>query len=260
MNSSIFLLKKLLYLILVIFLFGSCAKKTDYIYFQQLINDSTKLIVQKPFVPVLKPDDVISITITSVDPDVVKPFNNGGVSAVDKNSLIQQAPTYLINEQGEIDFPVLGLVKIVGLTRAEVTALIKERVKSYVNNPIVNVKIMNHKVTILGDVKSPGVFLMPNEQLTLPEALAMAGDLQITAVRKNVLVIRDDKGKKSEIRVDLTNRSFFNSSVYYLQNNDLIYVEPNNAKIVSSKQTLQYTSLAVGSLGLILNILNLLIK
>jgi polysaccharide export outer membrane protein len=79
-------------------------------------------------------------------------------------------------------------------------------------------------------------------------------------VRKNVLVIRDVKGKKTEIRVDLTNRSFFNSSVYYLQNNDLIYVEPNNAKIVSSKQTLQYTSLAVGSLGLILNILNLLIK
>ena len=111
----------------------------------------------------------------------------------------------------------------------DATVLLKEKLSAYINNPVVNIQILNFKVTVLGEVNTPGTFKIPNERITILEALGLAGDLKITGVRKNVLVIRDNNGEKEEFRVNLTDRELFNSPIYYLQQNDVVYVEPNAA-------------------------------
>jgi polysaccharide export outer membrane protein len=243
---------------LSLFLF-SCANQRDFIYFQHLENDSSQVQTAASSAPLLVPGDMISITVAAVDPDVVKPFNLVG-SASKGGTETPAAPTYLIDENGFIDFPVLGMMKLSGLSSADAIKLLKDKLKTYVTNPLLTLKILNHKVTVLGEVKNPGVIPIPNEKLTLTEALALAGDLQISGVRKNVLVVREVNGLKVETRVDLTSRHLFSSPVYHLKNNDLIYVEPNKAKIQSTKGTLQYVSLGIGSLGVILNIVNILAR
>jgi polysaccharide export outer membrane protein len=250
-------LYRLIFLFSLSLLFTSCAKQRDFVYFQRAQNDSIQVIAATPHTIQLVPGDVLTITVAAVDPDVVKPFNlTSNTSKVAAESTI--GPSYLIDDMGNIDFPVLGNIKLAGLTSAEATKVLKDRIKSYVTNPIISLKIQNHKVTILGDVKSPGVIPIPNERLTLTDALALAGDLQISGIRKNILVVREVNGVKTETRVDITSRHLFSSPIYYLKNNDLIYVEPNKAKIQSSKGTLQYASLAIGSLSLVINILNIL--
>ena len=245
-------------------LMSSCAKQQDYVYFQRQANDSTLRQQAKPVAPVLRPGDIVSITVTAIDPDVVKPFNmGGGLATVGGNGASAGAGGmhgYLIDDKGQVEFPVLGGVNLDGLTRVQAANLLREKIKTYVNNPIVDLKILNHKISILGEVRSPGVFPITNEQMTLTEAIAMSGDLLISGVRKNVLVIREVNGVKTETRVDLTSRNMFESPVYYLQNNDIIYIQPTKARIASSGQTLQYTSLAVGSLGLIFNLVNILLR
>jgi len=245
-------------------LMGSCAKQQDYVYFQRQANDSILRQQAKPIAPVLRPGDIVSITVTAIDPDVVKPFNmGGGLATAGGNGAAVGASSfhgYLIDDKGQVEFPVLGSVNLDGLTRVKAVALLREKIKPYVNNPIVDLKILNNKISILGEVRSPGVYPITNEQMTLTEAIAMSGDLLISGVRKNVLVIREVNGVKTETRVDLTSRTMFESPVYYLQNNDIIYIQPTKARIASAGQGLQYTSIAVSSLGLIFNILNLIIR
>lgn len=218
-----------------ILLFGSCTSKKKLIYFQGTIPSSEN---NKMYIPSLKYDDLLSITIGSIDQDAVKPFNlptmqssnlTGGYT---NGSPTQQG--YLIDSDGNVELPVIGKVKLVGLTRVQATDTIKTKLLPYLKNPIVVIRILNFKVTVLGEVKSPGTFTIPNERISLPEALGIAGDLVITGVRKNVLVIREIDGKKTETRVDLTSKDLFSSPVYYLNQNDIVYVEPNRAKINSS--------------------------
>lgn len=242
-------------------LMNSCAKQQDFVYFQRQANDSSMPKLAKPIPPVLHPGDIVSITVTAIDPDVVKPFNmGGGISSGNTASPAAGVYGYLINDKGQVEFPVLGSVNLDGLTRIQAVALLREKIKVYVNNPIVDLKIMNHKISVLGEVKLPGVYPITNEQMTLTEAIAMSGDLLISGVRKNVLVIREVNGVKTETRVDLTSSTLFESPVYYLQNNDIIYIQPTKARIASAGQTLQYTSLAIGSLSLIINLLNILTR
>lgn len=259
--SSVFtnLIKGLL-LALLSSLFFSCANQRDYVYFQKSENDSTLIQSATSYTPTLVPGDVIAIGVSATDPDVVKPFNVPSQAGVVAQSTNTTVPTYLIDEQGEIDFPVLGNVKVSGLSSMEAIKVLKDKIKTYVNNPILTLKIQNHKVTVLGEVKVPGVYPIPNEKLTLTEALAMAGDLQISGVRKNVLVVREVNGIRTETRVDLTSRHLFSSPVYYLRHNDVVYVEPSKGKILSSSPTIQYASLAIVTMSLIVNIINVLAR
>jgi len=209
----------------------------------------------KNYDPLLKADDLLSITIIAVDEAAVKPFNIPVQVNQLNGSYSQGSPTppgYLIDSDGNIDFPVIGKLKMSGIKRSEAIEMIKQNLKSYVNSPTVLIRILNYKVTVLGEVKNPGTFTIPNERITLPEALGIAGDLLITGVRKNVLVIRDVDGKKTETRVDLTSSSLFSSPVYYLQQNDVVYVQPNRAKINSS-------SINTSNAGLIVSVISLLV-
>lgn len=255
-------MKKTLYLnffaIVITMLFGSCAGKKKMIYFQGDLNSSVNT---ENYNPVFHTDDLLSITIMGMDLETVKPFNmpaqTGMVSSgYDLGS--QPPPGYLVDVNGCIDFPVIGKIKVAGLNRSTVIDSLKLKLKPYLTNPTVLMRILNFKVTVLGEVNKPGTFTIPNERVTLPEALGIAGDLKITGKRKNVLVIRDLNGKKTEYKVDLTSKDLFNSPAYYLYQNDVVYVEPNRSKINSSVVNQANASIIISTVSLIVTIIVLM--
>lgn len=229
------LIRKLTFILIVV-MFSSCVSKKDIIYFQNDQIDQTK--VSNSYKTIIKPDDVLQITITALDVDAVRPFNLSAVTySTSSNSAIgvAQQQTYLVDTKGEIDFPVLGKLKIGGLTRDELIEFLKSKLEpDYILNPNINVRISNYKITVLGDVKMPGSYIIPNERITILEAIGLAGDLNISAERDNILVQREEGGKKVQYRVNLLSNNLFTSPVYYLQQNDVVYVEPNYANIQSA--------------------------
>jgi polysaccharide export outer membrane protein len=166
----------------------------------------------------------------------------------------------LVTSEGNIEFPVIGTIHLAGLTRTQAIDLLKEKLALYIVNPTISLRILNFRITVLGEVRTPGTFTIPNERITLLEALGVAGDLLITGERQNILVIRDEDGKRKEYRLDLTQESLFSSPVYYLQQNDVVYVEPNRAKRNSSVINASNTGIVISSLSLVLTTLILIFK
>lgn len=222
--------------IIALLILSSCTARKDVVYFQdepmseaEIKNFNTELVYNT--------DDLLTIDVSSLVPEASRPFNMPVVSyseSVINAQGILKMQTYLINAKGEIEFPVLGTLKIGGLTRSQATNYLKERLSEYIKDPIVNIRLANFTITIIGDVNKPGTYTIQDERITLPEALGLAGDLSNTALRKNILLIRDINGEKHFAKLDLTSVSIVNSPMYYLAQNDVIYVEPNNAKIKSS--------------------------
>ncbi|MBA3680752.1 MAG: polysaccharide biosynthesis/export family protein [Bacteroidetes bacterium] len=230
----------------------SCTDKKKLIYFQGNLSQSD---ANKTYNPVLKIDDVLSITIMGLEAEAVKPFNIP-LANISQNvgGYSQGTPTppgYLIDSEGNIEFPVIGKIKLAGLSRSAAIDSLKKKLVPYLNNPTILLRILNYKITVLGEVRNPGTFTIPNERITLPEALGIAGDLLITGVRKNVLVIREIDGKRTETMVNLTSKELFSSPVYYLSQNDLVYVSPNRAKINSSVVNTTNISLVVSVISLL---------
>jgi polysaccharide export outer membrane protein len=241
--------------------FSSCVSKKDIIYFQNDEIDQMK--VSNSYRTIIKPDDLLQITITALDAEAVKPFNLGMVnfSATSNNAMgMQQQLNYLVDTKGEIDFPVLGRLKIGGLSRDELIALLKSKLEpDYVLNPNINVIITNYKVTVLGDVRKPGSYNIPNERITILEAIGLAGDLNISGQRNKVVVQREEDGEKRQYSVDLLSKELFTSPVYYLQQNDVVYIEPNYARIQSASAN-SNTNLFISITGLIITMVALLIR
>ena len=227
--------KNFIFLFFVV-LMSSCVSKKDIIYFQNDEIDQSR--VSNSYKTIIKPDDALQIVITSLDTEAVRPFNLAAVSySTTSNAAIgvAQQQTYLVDNKGEIDFPVLGKIKIGGLTREELITLLKDKLSpDYILKPNINIRIANYKVTVLGAVDKPGSYTIPNERITLLEAIGLAGDLNISAVRNNILVQREENGQKVQYRVDLLSKNMFTSPVYYLQQNDVVYVEQNYASIQSA--------------------------
>lgn len=250
-------------IIIALLFFSSCANKNKLIYFNSKNSISTA-DANKNYTPVLKADDFIAVNVMGLDEVAVKPFNlpvniyNNNMSGY--SSGVPSTQGYLIDSEGNIDFPVIGKIKLAGLNRNEATEVLKEKLKQYINNPTVLIRILNFKVTVLGEVKNPGTFNIPNERITLLEAIGIAGDLNITAVRKNVLVIRDVDGKKTEYRVDLTAKDLFASPVYYLNQNDVVYVTPNRAKINSSVINPANAGIIISAVSLVISVIVLITK
>lgn len=184
----------------------------------------------------LHPDDMLSIIISAENPEVTNPFN---LPQIQSNYTVENSQTgiktYLIDKEGFIYFPVLGKVHLADMTRVEANKKLVDLVSVYIKNPIVNIKIVNYKISVLGEVNRPGSFSIMSERVTLLEALALAGDLTIYGKRENIIIIRETDGKKSYNRIDLTNSSFMESPYYYLSQNDLLLIEPNKTKMNASK-------------------------
>ncbi|WP_347375000.1 polysaccharide biosynthesis/export family protein [Aequorivita sp. Q41] len=207
----------------------------------------------------IQPNDLISIVVSAYDLSAVRPFNlisetrpNTDFSGISSSTTQQQA--YLTAEDGTIDFPVLGRIKVAGLTRSGLSELLVNRISEYVKDPIVTIRVVNFKVSILGEVARPGTYNVEGERLTIPEALGLAGDMTIFGRRDNVLVIRDNGNGKQYKYLDFRDSSVLNSDFYYLQQNDVIYVEPNNAQIQSSSFN-RNTSIYISIASLLLSVL-----
>lgn len=250
-----------LLILIVTTLISSCVSKKDIVYFQNDKIDQTK--VNNSYKTIIKPDDLLLISVTAKDLKAVKPFNLPVVTFsinTDRaiGNPIQQS--YLVDNKGDIDFPILGKISVAGLTRNQAIAKIKALLDpAYVKAPKVNIRFLNFKITVLGDVRNPGSFTFPNERVTLLDAIGYAGDLNLSAERKKVIVIREEGDKKNKYVVDLLSNKVFTSPVYYLQQNDIIYVEHNNAKTQSAARN-QNSGLFISIAGIIISIITIISK
>jgi polysaccharide export outer membrane protein len=185
--------------------------------------------------PKLQPDDLLNVIVSAENPEVTLPFNlpqiQGNYNLDESQSNIK---TYLIDNDGFIEFPVIGKVKLGGLSRSEAINVLKDKVSFYIKNPGINLRILNFKISILGQVVKPGSYTIPSERITFLEALSLAQDLTIYGKRNNILVIHEEDGKKTYQRIDLTKVDILSLKNYYLSQNDVIYVEPNKTAINSS--------------------------
>lgn len=227
----------------------SCASRKDLAYLQNADEISTE-DASFSFEPTLKVDDLLSIIVSAETPEVTIPFNLPQIQGnYQINNNQNGIKTYLIDANGFIDFPVVGSIKLGGLSRTDAVAKLKEAVAVYIINPSINLRILNYKITVIGEVVKPGRYPLESERITLIEALSAAGDLTIYGRRDNILIIREVEGKKSFNRVDITSADFINSPYYYLTQNDQIVVEPNkarmNASVVGPNITLFISALSV---------------
>ena len=246
-------IKKTLQILFSFFLFTSCVSKKKIVYFQKDSIEQEK--VSNSYRTVLKPDDLLQITVSSSDFEASKPFNLPAVSFSSNSNGLASAPSqqnHLVDSEGYIDFPVLGRIKLGGKTRKEAISYLKNKLDpDYIKNPTVNIRIANYSITVLGDVQKPGTYTISNERITILEAIGLAGDIRITGKRETIKVFREVDGQKKEYMVDVRSNKIFTSPVYYLQQNDLVYVEPNRA----SSQDAAYNR----NTGLIISVTSILI-
>lgn len=240
----------LLFFLLTVLLFSSCATRKDLVYLRDMEELKEYPVYQK-YEAVIHRDDRLSITVSCKNPELTLPFNIPGSSdysiGLDGNISTTMPVTgpsdnsnkgYLVDVNGEIDFPVLGKLKVEGRTRGQVKELITKRLKDedLIKDPIVMVNFLNFKITVLGEVGSPGVYDINGDRITLLEAIAKAGDISDDGRVDRVAVIREYGNKRRIMFHDLRSRDVFNSPCYYLQQNDIVYVEPSANKTRDNAQ------------------------
>lgn len=219
---------------LVLLMFSACVPKKKIIYMQNI--DEIAINNYRPdYEPTLQPDDMLFIQVSSLDPEASIPFNiqfpPGTPIGGGAGDLMIQRQTYLVDQQGILDFPILGQLQVGGMKKSEFETFLKAKLSAYIKDPVLNIRYTNFSFTVLGEVARPGVITARSERVTLYEALGMAGDLTIFGKRDNVLIIRENEGVRSYHRVDLTKADVINSPFYYLDQNDVVYVEPRKSKI-----------------------------
>lgn len=223
---------------------ASCKVPKDITYMQGFDNGQTET-VSPPVRITVQPDDKLAIVVTSKDPELAVAFNLAiaqyRIGMGTNGSMMEsKAAAYTIDPEGNIDFPLIGKLHVAGLNRYGVAELIKREIMSreLVKDPVVTVEYLNAKISVLGDVRNPGEYPIERDNMTLLQAISKAGDLNITGNRKNVLVVREDEGKDIAYRVDLTDtRSLMESPAYYLRQNDVVYIEPNNTRKRQATET-----------------------
>lgn len=220
---------------------GSCGSSKQIAYFQNA--DSLNYAASKGlFDAKIMPKDLLTITVSTTDPKAATPFNLSVTNTLNATGYLSTGAgslqTYLVDNDGFINFPVVGQLKVGGMTKRQCENYIRDKILPYMSkteNPIVTVKMASFKVAVAGEVKAPGVFNVDQEKISVIEALARAGDLTIYGKRGNVLLIREDAtGEKSVHRLNLNDANLINSPYYYLQQNDYLYVEPNSVQAKNS--------------------------
>lgn len=244
----------------------SCKVKEDIDYMKNIEQTAIQTSIQTSTFTI-QPGDQLMISVTAKDNDVVKPFNqNYSSSDISQYSLSSSnlpmqgqssvsGPSYLVDSKGMVQYPILGELATTGKTVEQFRDMLRERLKQYVKDPGVNVRNTNFKVTVLGEVNKTGTFLIPDGQsMTVLGVLGMAGDLTIYGQRKNILIVRNIDGTTTKEHIDITNAEFINSPYYYIKQNDVIYVSPNNTRKNSAgygPQTTVYISIASVVVGLL---------
>ena len=252
-------------LVAIAMLLLSCSSPKNVAYLQNsdVIDFSRSTVLYDARI---MPKDILTVTVNTVNPEASAPFNlvvptelntaTGG--RINNNRVLQ---SYLVDNNGCIEFPVVGTLTVGGLTKSQCEKLIHDKIQRFMNaeeNPIVTVRMSNYKISVLGEVHKPGMFTVGNEKINIFEALAQAGDLTIYGVRDRVKLIREDaNGHKEIYTLNLNDAEIINSPYYYLQQNDVVYVEPNKVKARNSSVG-QSTSLWLTSTGILISLASLL--
>lgn len=257
--------RKAKFLLGVLLLLTSCTsyQKIPYLQDFETVNATEELTAM--YDAHIRPKDLLTITVNTTDPEAAAPFNLTVQSAANSNLtqwVTQQAALqqYLVDNQGNIDFPVLGELHLGGLSMNEAESMIREKLQPFLKEtPIVTVRMVNYKISVLGEVAKPGTFIINNEKVNVLEALAMAGDMTIWGLRDNVKLVREEEnGKRNIVVLDLNRADIVKSPYYHLQQNDILYVSPNKTKAKNS-DTGQSTSLWVSATSILVSIASLLV-
>lgn len=250
-------MKKIVYLLLISSCLSACGVKYKSVPYFTNLPDSAKIEEKINNYTILKiqRNDVLAINVSSLNNDASAIFNFGNTSSNTNSTSTTQSSIngFIVDQNGEIQLPYLGSLAVAGLSTAEARVLIQRKLSEgdYLKQPIVSLRLVNFKISVLGDVASPGVFPLQSERVTITEALSMAGDLTITAKRNNVLLIREINGKREQVRLNLQQKELFNSPYYYLQNNDVLYVQPGEAKYASVDSSYRNVSIILSALSVI---------
>ena len=260
----------LLLIVTGVLLAASCANVKDIAYFQNKVTDHPEKIDKHAGI-VIQPKDMLSIVVSSRNPELAAMFNlpvvsyQAGSEVSQIGGYNQRLMAYTVDNEGMIDFPVRGKLEVAGLTRWELAEMIKKRLiaDGYLSDAVVTVEFLNFKVSVIGEVTSPGTFTVEGDKVTVLQALALARDLTIFGRRDNVSVIRELDGKRVIYQVNLMDVNLFKSPAYYLQQNDVVYVEPNPERARQSTvddKGLRLTSIAVSSASVLLSLVSILIN
>lgn len=251
-------------LAVVVLSLNSCVKTPVITYFDS--SDSTKYAVlgaNVPDISVIRPGDILAIAIGSLNQESNEILNYNNITRIPTTLYPGQAAGgnfgqplgFLVDPQGRVEVPLIGTLSLAGLKLEAAADLIRKEVDKILKEPSVTVRFLNHRFTVLGEVNRPGVFNLLNDKTTLPEALAMAGDLTVFGNRQNVMLIRDYYGKREIIRLNLKNREIFTQPTYFMKDGDMLYIEPVEAKATFTDQRLQlaplYISLATSAVSII---------
>jgi polysaccharide export outer membrane protein len=227
--------KKILFSLTVIIFLGSCADKKDLIYYQDIEKNSSQNSINY-VANEIQINDILYIKVDALISDSAKPFNLDINASTSINLDTFKVQGYLVAQDGTIVFPILGTLKVAGKSTSDLQKLLVTMLNDngYIKDANVNVRVINSKVTILGEVKNPGTYSFEEQNISLNQAIGYAGDLTIFGKRKDVLLIRENNGTRTYIKLDLTSSDWFNSPYYYVKQNDVIIVNPNGAKVMSS--------------------------
>ena len=248
----------LLFLFALVAVFcSSCANYQNVPYFQDLNQNSITKEDINNFSPlIIQPGDILAISVNSPSEGASQFGYNlnrisGATGSTDSTTPENAVIGYMVDLNGNINLPFLGQIKVAGLNTTNLTDQLQASLSNYLKKPIVNVRITNFKISVLGDVAKPDVFTIPNERVTIPEALSMAGDLNITAIRQ-IFLVREINGKREYIPIDLNSKKLFNSPYYYMKNHDVLVVTPNRSKISNNNTAgFQRVSLIISALSVV---------
>lgn len=232
-----------------------CTSAKKLVYFQGVSTNEDTIAMPEQFIPTIKKGDILSVQVSSLNAEASAYFNpaaatDGGSSVTPFNPLARTTG-YLVDTDGTIKLPLIGQVAVADLTNEKASELIRNKLTAYLKEPTVSVRNQNFRISVLGEVTRPSLFTIPNEQITLPEALGLAGDLTIYGRRDNVLIIREEGKQRVFARLDLTRRDAFRSPYYSLHPNDVVYVEPGKVRVTSVDRVYVLAPIAVGVLSLI---------
>ncbi|MBL7699636.1 MAG: polysaccharide biosynthesis/export family protein [Chitinophagaceae bacterium] len=264
----IFRLSLLLLVGIALFSCKSSKKLTQQaIYFRE-ISDSMLQRAAAQYEPVLQKGDILSIVVVTPNEASAKLFNQpdaateSGITTQGGGATASSPSGYLVDENGNISIPYIGRVKAAGLKRSELTDVLEGKLKQFIDSASVTVRLSNYRITILGEVAKPGTYSIPSERVTIIDAIGLAGDLTIYGKRNNIRVIRQTDNVKQTGTLDINKGDIFNSPFYYLRQNDIVYVEMNNSKIINSDQsglrTFGIVIGAVSALGVLVSTINIL--
>ncbi|MCX2485277.1 polysaccharide biosynthesis/export family protein [Pedobacter sp. MR2016-24] len=248
-------IKTLTFCLLSMLIFSSCAPKVQAVYFTDIDSLKIKQVMGATFTePLIQTDDILSITVQTIDPAASMAVNQTPAAAAPASAGAGLAISgFLVDKKGNVEIPMLGIVKLAGLTTAAAKEVIRTEALKYYKDPTIQVRFANYKITVLGEVAKPSSYTVPNEKVSILDAIAMAGDVTIYGKRNNVLLIRETDGKKDVVRLDLTQSAVLSSPYFYLKQNDVLYVEPGKGKIAANNAAQRQTlTILVSSLSVLI--------